>query len=149
MSSPRASESDRIGVVIDAMYAMISGPKGPRDWHMQERVFHPQSRQMRTGLGLDGQPWIKILGQAEYRADTEPFFAANDFYEREISRRTDVFGNMAHVWSLYEARTDLADPVPERRGINSIQLYRDEAGDWRIMSMIWDNERPGLTLPEL
>ena len=67
----------------------------------------------------------------------------------ETARRIDVFGNMAHVWSVYEARTHPDDAEPERRGINSIQLYRDEHGRWSILNMIWDNERPGLTVPPL
>ena len=136
-----------IGAVVDEMYAMISGPKGPRDWALQGEIFHPQARQMRTGLGEDGRPWIKIMAPDDYSADVAPFFEANDFYEVEIGRRIDEFGNMAQVWSAYEARSALGDAKPERRGINSIQLYREADGRWRIMSMIWDNERPGLALP--
>ena len=51
------------------------------------------------------------------------------------------------MWSAYEARTNPDDAMAERRGINSIQLYRDTAG-WRVISMIWDNERPGLTVED-
>jgi hypothetical protein len=133
-----------IGAVIDEMYAMISGPAGPRDWSRQRKVFHPDARQMRTGVDADGAPWIKIMSPDEYQADVAPFFTANPFFEVEIARRIDVLGNMAHVWSLYEARTAPDDATPERRGINSIQLYRQPDGAWRIMSMIWDNERPGV-----
>lgn len=140
------SEEDRIGAVVDEMYAMISGPAGPRDWARQAEIFHPEARQMRTGVDESGKPWIRIMSLDEYRENTTPFFTANDFYEVEIGRRIDVFGNMAHVWSAYEARTALDDAKPERRGINSIQLYRDETGAWRIISMIWDNERDGLRL---
>jgi hypothetical protein len=50
-------------------------------------------------------------------------------------------GNMAHVWSNYEARNGPHDPNPERRGINSIQLFRHADEGWRIIHMIWDNER--------
>ncbi len=60
-----------------------------------------------------------------------------------------MFGNIAHAWSAYEARTALDDEEPERRGINSIQLFRDERGHWRIMAMIWDNEREGVELPAI
>jgi hypothetical protein len=141
------SEESRIGAVVDEMYAMISGPAGPRDWARQAAIFHPEARQMRTGLDDSGKVWIKIMSLDEYRENTTPFFAANPFYEIEIGRRLDVFGNMAHVWSAYEARTALDDAKPERRGINSIQLYRDETGRWQITSMIWDNEREGLALP--
>ncbi|MCR5875292.1 nuclear transport factor 2 family protein [Phenylobacterium sp. J426] len=134
-----------IGAVIDEMYAMISGPAGPRDWSRQPEIFHPDARQMRTGVDDDGTPWIRIMSPDAYRVDVAPFFAANPFFEVEIARRIDVLGNMAHVWSLYEARTAPDDATPERRGINSIQLYRQPDGGWRIMSMIWDNERPGVS----
>lgn len=137
-------EKQAIGAVVDEMYAMISGPAGPRDWSRQLGVFRPDARQMRTGVDADGRPWIKAMGPDEYRADVTPFFMANPFFEVEIARRIDVLGNMAHVWSLYEARTAPDDATPERRGINSIQLFRDETGAWKIVSMIWDNERPGV-----
>ena len=132
--------------VVDTMYAMVSGPAGPRDWALQEQVFHPDARQMRTGVDADGKAWIRIMTLADYAADTTPFFAANDFFEVEVGRRVQQFGNMAHVWSVYEARKAPGDAVPERRGINSIQLFRNALGHWQITSMIWDNERPGVTV---
>lgn len=135
-----------ISAVIDAMYAMVSGPAGPRDWSLQEAVFHPDARQMRTSSDAHGAPWLKIMALDDYEADTRAFFAANDFYEIEIARRVHEFGNIAQVWSIYEARSAPGDATPERRGINSIQLFRDDRGHWRIVSMIWDNERPGLMI---
>lgn len=143
-----SEEQDRaeIGAAVDEMYAMISGPKGPRDWSRQANAFHPEARQIRTGLDADGRPWAKMMGLDDYSRDTTPFFAENDFFEVEIGRRVDLFGNIAHVWSAYEARTALDDAEPERRGINSIQLFRDPQRGWRIMSMIWDNEREGLSV---
>ena len=47
---------------------------------------------------------MKMMGLDDYARDTTPFFADNDFYEIEIGRRIDLFGNIAHVWSAYEAR---------------------------------------------
>jgi hypothetical protein len=136
-----------IGAAIDEMYAMISGPKGPRDWSRQAASFHPDARQIRTWIEPDGRPAMKIMGVDDYARDTTPFFAENDFYEIETGRRIDLFGNIAHAWSIYEARPSLDDPEPERRGINSIQLFKDPERGWRIMSMIWDNERAGLVVP--
>jgi hypothetical protein len=141
MMDPRTA----IGAVVDAMYAMVSGPAGPRDWSRQGEVFHEDARQMRTGVDGAGTPWISIMDPAAYAADTAPFFAANPFFEVEVARRIDVLGNMAHVWSLYEAYNEPGQSTPERRGINSIQLYNDGRAGWRIVSMIWDNERPGVT----
>ena len=140
---------EAIGAAVDEMYAMISGPKGPRDWSRQANCFHPDARQVRTWIDEDGRPAMKMMGLADYARDTTPWFAENDFFEVEIGRRIDLFGNIAHVWSAYEAKTSPDDETPERRGINSIQLFRDPERGWRIMAMIWDNERPGVALPEL
>ena len=139
------SDEAEIKRVVAAMYDMISGPAGPRDWSRQSAIFHDEARQMRTGVDEAGRPWIRIMSLDEYRTNVTPIFAAHGFFEVEIGQRIDLFGNMAHVWSAYEARINEDDAEPERRGINSIQLYRDERG-WRIMTMIWDNERAGLSI---
>jgi len=135
------SEEEQIGAVVDEMYAMISGPAGPRDWSRQRNSFLPEARQVRTFVDERGRPECKMMGLDEYAQNTSAFFADNAFYEIETARRIDVFGNMAHVWSNYEARTSLDDAKPERRGINSIQLFRHPDEGWKIISMIWDNER--------
>ena len=135
------TEQEQIGSVIDEMYAMISGPAGPRDWSRQANCFTPDARQIRTWVDAQGRPQRLSMTLEEYEANTTPFFAANAFYEIETGRRIDVFGNIAHAWSNYEARAALNDAEPERRGINSIQLFRHPELGWRIIHMIWDNER--------
>jgi len=135
------TDEQSIGAVIDEMYDMISGPAGPRDWSRQAYCFLPGARQVRTFLDQDGRASMKAMGIDEYARDVAGFFAANDFYEVETSRRIDLFGNIAHVWSAYEARTAPDDDTPERRGINSIQLFNHPDMGWRIIHMIWDNER--------
>jgi hypothetical protein len=135
-----------VGAVVDEIYAMISGPAGPRDWARQRAIFHPEARQVRTWIGAAGRPEMKMMSPAEYEADTTPFFAANAFYEVEIARRVDIFGNIAHVWSAYEARRSPDDAQPERRGINSIQLVKDGDGLWSVLAMVWDNEREGVSI---
>ena len=135
------SDEQQIGSVVDEMYAMISGPAGPRDWSRQEKCFLPEARQVRTWVDGDGRAVKQSMGLEDYSRDTQPFFDANAFYEVETGRRIDVFGNIAHVWSAYEARRSPDDDTPERRGINSIQLFNDPDRGWRIIHMIWDNER--------
>jgi len=136
----------QIGAAVDEMYAMISGPAGPRDWSRQANCFHPEARQIRTFVGPDGGSSMKIMSLDEYARNTTPIFAAQAFYEVEIGRRVDLFGNIAHVWSAYEARISPDDSEPERRGINSIQLFKDPDRGWRIVAMIWDNEREGVAI---
>jgi hypothetical protein len=134
------TDHEAIGAVIDEMYDMISGPAGPRDWSRQASCFLPDARQVRTWED-DGRPSMLAMSPEEYQRNVTPFFMANPFYEVETGRRIDQFGNMAHVWSNYEARTSPDDADVERRGINSIQLFRHPDLGWRIISMIWDNER--------
>ena len=134
------NDEAEIGAAIDEMYAMISGPKGPRDWSRQANCFLPEARQVRTWIDEQGRPQKVSMTLDEYSANTTPFFAENDFYEVETKRRIDRFGNMAHVWSHYEARRTPDEEPPERRGINSIQLFKDPDQGWRIIHMIWDNE---------
>ena len=147
MSEDDQADLAAIGAAIDEMYAMISGPAGPRDWSRQSNCFHPDARQIRTWIDDERRPAMKMMGLADYARDTTPFFAANAFYEIETGRRIDLFGNMAHAWSQYEARRSPDDAEVERRGINSIQLFRDPERGWRIVSMIWDNERDGVRVP--
>jgi hypothetical protein len=135
------SDEAQIGAVIDEMYAMISGPAGPRDWSRQANCFLPEARQVRTWVDDQGRPQKLGMSLAEYAENTQPFFTANDFFEFETARRIDLFGNIAHVWSAYEARRTPDEDPPERRGINSIQLFRHPDEGWKIISMIWDNER--------
>lgn len=136
-----------IGEVIDGMYAMISGPAGPRDWRRQADLFHPDCRQVRTGVDAEGVPWRRSFTLDEYRENADALLSAKGFFEVERGRRIDVFGNIAHAWSAYEARISPGDAEPERRGINSIQLFKGEDGRWKILSMLWDNERDGIRLP--
>jgi hypothetical protein len=135
------TDETAIGGVIDEMYAMISGAAGARDWSRQANCFLPEARQVRTWVDEHGRVQKKSMSLDDYARDTTPFFAANAFYEVETSRRIDLFGNIAHVWSAYEARRTPDDSDVERRGINSIQLFRDPELGWRIIHMIWDNER--------
>ena len=98
------TDEEAIGAVIDEMYAMISGPAGPREWSRQDNCFLPEARQVRTWVDEQGRPQKLSMTLEEYEANTTPFFNSNPFHEVETSRRIDLFGNMAHVWSSYEAR---------------------------------------------
>src|SRR5438874_13216418 len=89
----------QIAAVLSEIYEMISGPAGPRDWSHQANTFLPEARQVRTWVDEQGRAVKKSMSLEEYARDVTPLFAANGFYETETSRRIDVFGNIAHVWS--------------------------------------------------
>jgi hypothetical protein len=136
-----------IDELLRTFYANISGPAGsPRPLPAEADLHHPQARLMRTGVDASGRPWIRVMTLAEYTEDTREFFATTDFYEIEVARRVERFGNIAWVRSVYEARRHPDDPQLLKRGINSIQLYND-GSRWQVVSVLWDNERPGVAVP--
>ena len=69
------------------------------------------------------------------------------FEETELSETTELFGNIAHRFSPYGKRGATDRGPIEVRGAISTQFIRTAVG-WRISSMAWDDERPGLELPE-
>lgn len=73
-----------------------------------------------------------------------------EFHEREIARTIEVFGNIAHVFSTYEARFDADIKEPFSVGINTIQLVRADTNgneQWLVSSMAWNDETPERPIP--
>lgn len=154
---PKAKPEDvrSIDALISAVYDVISGPAGkPRDWDRFRSLFAPDGR-----LGIvrpersaaNGQPAregdIYFLTPQMYVDRDAPFFAKEGFFERAVANRVEEFGNLAHVWSTYESRHTETDAQPFARGINSIQMMQAQ-GRWWIVSLVWEQERDGLVLPD-
>ena len=87
-----------------------------------------------------------VLDVDGYISRTSRFFEQNGFFERELTRKTEVFGNVAHAFSTYASYSTAQDSAPFSRGVNSIQMLKD-GQRWWVVSIFWDAERPGLTLP--
>ena len=139
------NDVQQIETLVQAMYACISGPAGaPRDWARFRFLQRPDALSLRTVIDADGRPSAEVFNVESYIRNVEPFFAENSFFEIEIDSRIDRFGQVAHVWSRYEARPAPDSPVLLKRGANSIQLFNDGAR-WWVVSTIWDNERDGVT----
>jgi hypothetical protein len=69
------------------------------------------------------------------------------FLEQELSETTVVFGNVAHRFSAYaKSGTSKGQPFAAR-GMISTQFVLTPQG-WKMSCMAWDDERPGLSLPE-
>ncbi len=80
-----------------------------------------------------------MLDVEGYIRRTAPFFETEAFWEKETERKSDVFGNVAHVLSSYASyRVEGGEPF--QRGSNSIQLVWDGAR-WWIVSVAWNTER--------
>ncbi|MBC8052391.1 MAG: hypothetical protein H7Y13_04960 [Sphingobacteriaceae bacterium] len=70
------------------------------------------------------------------------------FYsQQEISDITEVFGKTAQRISVYEYSSTAENIEPWNRGVNYMQFILIE-GQWKIVSMLWNDEKEGLTIPE-
>jgi hypothetical protein len=156
-----------IDAIITAAYDSISGPAGEkRNWERERSLYYPGARLIPTarpvtsdppshGFGAAGEGQVtsenkiapQVLDIEGFIARVEPFFKENGFYEKEIARRTEQFGQIAHVWSTYESRHNEDDPEPFMRGINSIQLFHD-GNRWWIVSIYWQQESALHPLPD-
>jgi hypothetical protein len=139
-----------IDEVMATLYDCISGPPGGQDWERDREIYHPKALINRTRI-VDGEPVIFPFNYDEFVEATIPLLEGKSFYEIEISRKTDVFGQIAHVYSSYEARETPDHPDIQFRGVNMVHLWNDApncSGRWWIMAMIWDNEREGVALPK-
>ena len=142
---PLAEDVATLDGIIKAYYEVVSGPAGePRQTERDHSLHHPDARAIITGKDEEGTPFIRNRTLAEYH---ELASAGGNpaFYEVEIHRQTQRFGNVAHVWSTYAWRTAEDGPV-QGRGINSIQLYHD-GQRWWITAWIFDSERDDNPIP--
>ncbi|PEA83114.1 ribosomal-protein-alanine acetyltransferase [Bacillus pseudomycoides] len=70
-----------------------------------------------------------------------------DFKEEEIQEITEIFGNIAHRFSLYRKSGVLDGDSFETLGMKTMQFIQTPSG-WKISSVAWDDERNGLAIPE-
>src|SRR6266480_13653 len=138
-----------IDAIITAAYDSISGLAGQkRDWARERSLFYPGARLIPTAKPEESNNLApEMLDVDGLIARVETYFAEHLFYDKEIARRTEQFGQLAHVWSTYESRHNSDDPKPFMRGINSIQLFYD-GGRWWIMTVYWQQESPEHPIPE-
>lgn len=144
----KAEDVSSIDAIVKAYYTVTSGARGQaRDWDRYRSLFLPQSRLIAVRPAMDGSSGAMIMTPSEYVEANRKYFEKGGFFDKEIARRTETFGNMAHVWSTYESRRKAEDPEPYVRGINSMQLLRD-GERWWIVSAYWDYERPESPIPD-
>ncbi|MEX1185657.1 MAG: hypothetical protein WEA80_03625 [Gemmatimonadaceae bacterium] len=147
VTAPRAAAADveSIDAIISALYDVISGGVGQaRNWNRMRSLFVPGGKLMPTIPRPDSTIGMRILGVNDYIAVSGPQLERVGFREREIARRVEQFGHIAHVWSTYEGRIETDSTMI--RGINSIQLMNDGTR-WWVVSVFWEAERPNLPLP--
>ena len=146
--TPVADSADVSSIegIVRAYYEVICGPPGaPRQWRRDSTLYMPGATFVAMNV-RNGQPAASIMTPEEFRQRTNASFVKNGFYETEIGSRIERFGNVAQVRSAYETRTVEGGPLTGR-GVNYLMVYWD-GKRWWIAGAVWDDERPGTTLPE-
>lgn len=143
-SAPFGEDGQSIDSIIHAMYDVISGPAGARNWDRFHSLFLPQAT-LATVLHKDGKTLHKVMTPDDYVRGGGAYFQQHAFYESEIARCTEQFGNIAHVFTTYTSRHEPKDQ-PFERGINSVELLNDGTR-WWILTISWDSERPDNPIP--
>ena len=129
--------------ILVAIYDVISGPAGDRDWNRFRSLFVPEARLTSATKHKDGSIFLTDVEGYAQRAGG--YFKTHAFYESAIANRIEKFGNIAQVFSSYESR-NAPNEKPFARGVNSIQLFNDGTR-WWILSILWDEESPANPLP--
>jgi hypothetical protein len=146
-SAARPADVESVDAILRAIYDAISGPAGQvRDWNRFRSLFLPGGRLISTGRAADGSARYRVLTPEEYATGSGPFLQNTGFTEKEIARRMEAFGNIAHAFSTYESHYTEQNQARTARGINSIQLFND-GRRWWVVSIFWDAERPDNPIP--
>ena len=146
---PTANPADvnSADAIIKAVYDVISGPAGKqRDWDRMKSLFAPGARLIATGRRQTGGYGSRVMTVDDYILLNGPYLIKEGFFENEIARRTESFGQIVHAFSTYEARHK-AGEGPFARGINSIQLMNDGTR-WWVVTIFWQAEDDKTPLPE-
>jgi len=146
---PKADPADveSVDAIMAAVYDVISGPAGQaRDWNRFRSLFRPEAKLIPSGQRQDGSFFILYWGVDEYVTRAGSSLETSGFFEREVHRVQEGFGQIVHLFSTYESRRNADDPEPFQRGINSFQLVND-GSRWWVVNIFWQGESPAAQIP--
>jgi hypothetical protein len=137
---------DSIEHIAAALYDVVSGPAGGRDWDRMRSLFYKDAHMIPSGRTKEGAIWTRVYPIDDFIARTVAVLAKQGYYERAIVSRVDHFDHLAQVWSTYETRAVKASEKPDSRGVNSMHLFFD-GKRWYILDLYWQSEDPAQPLP--
>jgi hypothetical protein len=137
---PPTTTLDQLPKAIDDA---VSGP-GNKDRTCLRAVLMPEVRLIPVSVAADGQVKTTIFTVDDY-IDRVAKRGDKTFYEHQIKYATEIYGNIAHLWSTYTV-TETPDGKPIVRGINSIEAVNDGTR-WKILEISWQAETPANPIP--
>jgi len=134
-----------INSIITTLYNVISGKAGPRNWERFRSIYYPGAKMSAVNIGPNGTSTYREFTFEEYIAMNSPLFSKQDFYEQELGRKVQQYGNLAQVQTAYQFKLSENGQVAER-GINHVTLVYSQ-GRWWITQISWQPETPGNPIP--
>lgn len=129
----------KIDALITALYEVISFEEGGSpDWDRMRQIFSRHARV--TRITPDGTDYYDLDAFQEMAKEALEYGVYTRFFEVEVRRDERRFGGLAHVLSAYETKQTPQAREPLSRGVNSLQLIRED-GEWKVLSLFWDEER--------
>jgi hypothetical protein len=135
--------------VVHELYELVTFPAGAiPDWDHLRSMFLPESvvvlrtaRDATSVFTLEGfvQDWIRFIEDSNVEE--------TGFVERILRTHTTVYGDIAHIWVLYEAEIPGRERPPTQ-GLDSFQLVRRD-GAWRIASVTNEIVLPDRPIPDV
>ena len=144
--APKPEDVKSTDSILAAVYSVISGPAGERDWNRFRSLFLPGATLTSAGKDRQGNIHVRPRTVEQYVTGAGGYFDQHGFFESPIVSRVQTFGNIAHILCSYESRNAVGE-APFARGINSFELAYD-GKRWWIVSILWDEERPDNPLPK-
>ena len=133
---------------LATLYSVISGEKGEeRNWDLFRFLFTPEAKLIPSRKTKEGNYSARYMTPEDYITSSGKWLVENGFFEKEIHREVDTFGNITQVFSTYESFRSESDTEPFMRGINSIQLLND-GNRWWIVNIYWTQESDENPIPK-
>jgi len=143
-----AADVESIDAIMTAVYDVISGPAGEvRDWDRMRSLFIEGARLIPTFRNQQGVRGVRVWSVDDYIDEAGQWLVENGFFEVEVGRVTEQYGNVVHLMSAYESRRRADDAEPFTRGVNSFQLWNDGAR-WWVVSIMWEDEHTAGEIPK-
>src|SRR5260370_32688399 len=89
---PEANPKDvqSLDGMVAAIYDVISGPPGARDWNRFNSLFTKDARLIAVRVPKEGgKPDLAVMAPADDAARGGKYFLENGFFEHELIRQTD------------------------------------------------------------
>lgn len=143
---PNPAEVESVDAILHALYDVISGPAGPRNWDRMRYLCKPAVQfNAISPDGKGGEVYVAMTMDG-YIERAGGHFLKTGFYESEIGRQYSGYRNVVQVLSTFSTRFEEHGEIVAQ-GTNSIQLVKDQ-GRWWIVNILWNNLPQGQEMPK-